>query len=100
MSATNYITCASIDRPKFNELLTLYPSLNDLLKKEVVKYKDPLKCFHEMRLNQIDFFRGLPKIVKNDFIFNMQQKSFEKGSYLYRDGEHSREMYLMQSGCL
>lgn len=49
--ATNYITCASIDRLKFNELLTLYPTLNELLKKEVVKYKDPLKCFIEMRLN-------------------------------------------------
>ena len=69
--ATNYITCASIDRTKFNELLTLYPILSELLRKEVINYKDPLKCFMEMRLNQVEFFKNLSKIVKNDFIFNM-----------------------------
>jgi CRP-like cAMP-binding protein len=98
--ATHYITCASIDRPKFNELQTLYPTLNELLKQEVIKYKDPLKCFLEMRLNQVDFFKNLPKIVKNDFIFNMRQTTFDKGSYLYRIGDESAELYLIQSGQL
>ena len=98
--ATNYITCATIDRLKFNELLTLYPVLSDLLRKEVINYKDPLKCFMEMRLNQMEFFKNLPKIVKNDFIFNMEQKSFEKGQYFYRNNDESKEMIIMQSGCI
>jgi len=49
--ADNYITCASLNRLKYNELLTIYPKLNDLFKNEIIQYSDPLKCFMEMHLN-------------------------------------------------
>ena len=46
-------------------------------------YDDPVKVFLEISLNQIDFFYGLPKDVKTEFIFNMRRKTFEEGKLLY-----------------
>lgn len=98
--ASNYITCASISRPKFYELNSVYPIINTLMRKQVEKYSDPLKCFMEMNLNNMDFFKSLPKLVKNDFIFSMKQCSFDKGEFIYRNEECSTEMFLIQSGCV
>lgn len=72
--ANNYCTCAKINRPNYNELLQIYTNLNDLVKNNIMIYDDPLKIFLEMSLNQIDFFKGLPKHVKNEWIFNMKQR--------------------------
>ena len=60
-----------------------------------MSYKDPLKIFMEIKLNQIPYFKGLPKHVKNEFIFNMEIRTYEKGAYIYRDDDASREMYLV-----
>ena len=65
----NYITCASMNRFKYNEVLNLFPSVNIEMRKKIVQYNDPLKVFLELRLNQVDFFRNLPKYIKCDFIF-------------------------------
>ena len=46
-------------------------------------YDDPVKIFLEISLNQIDFFKDLPKYVKTEWIFNMKKKTFEVGKYLY-----------------
>jgi len=93
--SSNYITCASLSRVKFFELNTVYPILNTLLRKEIIKYADPLKCFMEMNLNKIAYFENLPKLVKNDFIFNMKHESFDKGEYIYKNEESSDKMFII-----
>ena len=42
------------------------------MRQHILLYKDPLKIFLEISLNQVDFFKELPKIVKNEIIFNMR----------------------------
>uniref|UniRef100_A0A7S3CT47 Cyclic nucleotide-binding domain-containing protein n=1 Tax=Strombidium rassoulzadegani TaxID=1082188 RepID=A0A7S3CT47_9SPIT len=96
--AKNYCTCAKIDKPSYNELLQLYPNLNDYVRQHIVVYNDPLKIFLEVSLNRIEFFKGLPKHIKNEWIFNMKQKQIEKNSFLYKMDTCSEEMYLIQSG--
>lgn len=98
VTAKNYCTCAKIDRANYNELLQIYSSLNDLIKKHIMVYDDPLKIFLEMSLNQIDFFKGLSKPVKNEWIFNMKHRLLKRGSLLYKLNTNSSEMYLIQSG--
>jgi len=46
-------------------------------------YDDPLKIFLEISLNQIDFFKVLPRHIKNEWIFNMKQRTLERGRLLY-----------------
>ena len=96
--ASNYITCAKINRANFIELLQLYPEISDLVKKYIQVYDDPLKMFLEIHLNQIDFFKNLSPHIKSEWIFNMKQRQYEKGSYLYWMDTNSEEMFLIQSG--
>ena len=98
VTSKNYLTCSSINRAQYNELLVLYPSLNDLLKEKIILYTDPLKVWKEMCLDLVDYFKNLPKIVKAEIIFNMSLRTYEKGSHLYRQGDLSNEMYLIQFG--
>lgn len=51
--------------------------------KYIYMYDDPVKVFLEISLNQIDFFRNLPKNIKNEWIFNMEKVTFEQGKKLY-----------------
>jgi len=69
--SNNYCTCAKIDRTNYNELLQMYPELNDIAKKHIMKYDDPLKVFLEITLNQIEYFKDLSKYIKNEWIFHM-----------------------------
>jgi len=93
--ASNYCTCAKINRANYNELLQLYPDLTDLVKRNIMVYDDPLKVFLEISLNQIDFFQGLSKYIKNEWIFNMKLKQLEKGAFLYQLDTNSEEMYVL-----
>ena len=51
-----------------------------------------------MSLNQIDFFKGLSKFIKNEWIFNMKQRTLEAQSYLYQLDTNSEEMFVLNSG--
>jgi CRP-like cAMP-binding protein len=59
-----------------------------------------LKVFLEMSLNEISFFKKLPKHIKNEFLFCMKPKTYEKGSCLYKRDDNSTEMYCIQSGMI
>ena len=79
-------------------MLQIYTKLNKIVKEHINIYNDPLKVFLEMSLNQIDFFKPLNKMIKNEWIFNMKMRQLEVGSYLYRIDTNSEEMYVIQSG--
>lgn len=77
MISINYCTCAKINRQNYNELLQIYPKLNELVREHIRQYDDPLKVFLEMSLNQISFFKELSRgtnsqDVRNEWIFNMK----------------------------
>jgi len=93
--AKNYCTCARMDRSNYSELLQIYPNLNDYVRQHILLYDDPLKLFLEVSLNQIDFFKDLPKYIKNEWIFNMKRREIEKGAYLYKIDTFSEEMYVL-----
>ena len=67
-----YLTCAKISRSNYNELLQIYPVMNNLMKEYTKQYDDPIKLFLEMSMNQIDFFKGLSPEIKTEWIYNMQ----------------------------
>jgi len=98
--AQNYLTSAKISREKYSELIEIYPQLNDYVSKHILKYDDPLKLWMEISLNEIPFFKPLPKYIKNEFIFNMRRNELEKGNYLYKIDQLANDMCLLQSGKL
>ena len=69
-----------------------YP-LHEMFEKN--NYYDPLKIFLELSLNRIDFFKGLSKHIKNDWIFNMRSRTLEVNSLLYEIDTNSEEMYII-----
>ena len=75
--STNYCTCARLDRANYNELVKIYPVLNDYIKADIIKYDDPLKIFLELSLNRIDFFKGLSRQIKNEWIFLMKKRTYD-----------------------
>ena len=87
--ALNYITCATLTRAKYLELIYLYPKFQFYADHYInYKYIDPLKLFLELKLNRLKFFKNLPMNVKNEFIFNMKIESKAKGEYIYTKGEN------------
>ena len=93
-----YLTCAKINRNNYNELLQIYPVMNNLLKEYTKQYDDPIKLFLEMSMNQIDFFKNLSPDIKTEWIYNMQLRNLEQGAYCYQLDTFSEEMYVIQSG--
>jgi CRP-like cAMP-binding protein len=75
--ALNYCTCARLNRQSYIELVQQYQGLNETMREYVQMYSDPVKIFLEISLNQIDFFKDLPKHVKNEWIFNMKKMTFD-----------------------
>lgn len=93
-----YLTCAKISRGNYNELLQIYPVMNNLMKEYTKMYDDPIKLFLEMSMNQIDFFQGLSQEIKTEWIFNMQLRQIEQGAMVYQLDTASEEMFVVQSG--
>jgi len=58
--------------------------MNEVIKNHINTYNDPLKIFLEISLNQIEFFKGLSRFIKNEWIFNMKQTTLETGAFLYQ----------------
>ena len=54
-----------------------------------------MKIFLEISLNQIDYFKEFNKDAKNEWIFNMKKKTYEKGSLLCQKESRSTEMYVI-----
>lgn len=69
--------------------------MNDFIRSYINFYDDPLKVFIEVSLNRMDFFKNLPKYIKNEWIFNMEPHQIEPNSYLYKQDTNSEEMYLI-----
>lgn len=93
-----YLTCATVSRQSYNELLQIYPIFNNYLKDYSKIYDDPIKIFLEMSLNQIDFFKNLSPAIKTEWIFNMKLRQLEQGAMVYKLNTLSEEMYVIQSG--
>lgn len=93
-----YLQCAKITRVNYEELLLIYPVLNDLARQAILSYDDPLKVFLEMSLNNVEYFDKFPKIVKNEWIFTMKHRTYERGKFICRVGESANEMLVIQSG--
>lgn len=72
--------------------------MNDLARQAILSYDDPLKVFLEMMLNNVEYFDKFPKIVKNEWIFTMKQRTYERGKCICRKGESAKEMFVIQSG--
>lgn len=95
VSSISYVTCSTINKKNFKEIITLYPEAHIHLMKQIMSYQDPLKIFMEIHLNKIKYFKDLPKHIKCDILFNMKCVSFEKGDYLYKIGDYPNTMYLI-----
>mgnify|MGYP002635764484 CR=1 FL=1 len=64
----------------------------------MIQYSDPLKMFLEINLDEIDYFKDLTKHIRCEFIYNMTLETFEAGDYLFKKGDESKKMYIIQSG--
>ena len=74
VTSQRYLQCARVTRTNYDDLLLLYPNLNDLSRESIQCYDDPLKVFVEMSLNQIEYFEKFPNHVKNEWIYNMERR--------------------------
>ena len=97
VESTNYITCASLSKEKYMDLLKIYPKIKNLFVKHIEKiYRDPVKLFLEMKLNRLSYFRKLPKHIKNEIIFNFKHKTYSSGDHIYKIGQACTDMHIIQ----
>ena len=72
VGSISYVTCISLTRTKYFQLLMLYPKIKLLFEKYIYDYRDPLKLFLNLKMNRIQYFKTLPKYIKNEIIFNLK----------------------------
>lgn len=96
----NYCTLATISRPDFQDVDkggSLGKPTN-ALKQYICYYQDTVKLFLESSLNKVDFFKGLPPIVKNDLIYAMEREEFSKGDLITKRDEKVEKLVVIQDG--
>ena len=80
-----------IKRNDFNEI-------ENKFKDHIINYEDEVKLFIENEMNKIDYFQGLTMLTKQEIIFSMERKTFDKDSYVCQQGEKVVNMILIQEG--
>ena len=62
----------------FEEIISKFPELKNLMIERVKEYDDNLKIFFEKALTSIDYMQGIPADAMNELIFSFTPEQLEK----------------------
>ena len=98
MKSNNYGSLAKLTLEGYKELVKNFPQLTTEFKQYIFKYKDNLRCFLEMECDKIDYFKTLSMITKQELLFNMVRKTYNKGDVIYGAEEIVDRLIVIESG--
>lgn len=54
-----------------------------------------MKLFLEKCLDQVNYFKHLSTALKHEILYKFKKVNYEKGGYLIRIGDTSKEMFVL-----
>lgn len=94
----NYITTATLSRPKFNELLIEQPELKKSLLKHLYTYRYDRKSYIRSIFNSVDYLRDLTREQFHKIYYSLKQITIESGTRLLRRHEKIQSFYIVEHG--
>ena len=62
------------------------------------KYQDDVSMFLNVEMDKIPYFRLLSLQTKQEIIYAMERRTYEKGSLICKEGEKADKLFLIQQG--
>ena len=91
----NYGTLALLKKSHFMELSKTFDTFSSLFKKQIYKYQDELTLWLNVEMNKIPYFRTLTLDTRQELIYAMERKTFEKGSLICKKDEVATNLFLI-----
>ena len=80
--SSNYCTLAAMSRQNFMEIHKQFDTIVAKFKQQILFYEDEVKIFIEREMNKIQYFNFLSQATKQDLIFGMERKTYDKDSFI------------------
>ena len=91
----NYGSLAMLKKSDFMELTKTFEQMTPLFKTQIYKYKDELTLWKYMEMEKIPYFRKLSLATKQELIYSLERKTFEKGSLICKEGVIADQLILI-----
>ena len=98
--ANNYTTLAKLTQNDFKDLTSKCPQYLNHLKEQLYHYDDPIKLFLEEQLRKIPYMQRVDRDAFHDVLYNMQQETCEKGTFIFKEQEKSTGLFIVKSGII
>ena len=70
------------------------------MKEQIFAYDDDVKHFLSSNLKKISYLRSLDLDIFHEVMFSFQQETFDKNTYIFKEGELSNAMFLVKNGII
>jgi len=71
-----------MSRQNFMEIHKQFDTIVAKFKQQILFYEDEVKIFIEREMNKIAYFNNLQQVTKQDLIFGMERKTYDKNSFI------------------
>lgn len=100
VKSINYVTCAEVNKTKFDIMMMKFPSVFKNMSEGIKKYNDKFKKFVHGALLSIDLFKEkqFPQEVIESIIYDLDYINFPEGSLLFNEGDECNQILIILSG--
>ena len=90
-----YGRLALLKKNHFFDLSKTFDSFSTLFRKQIFKYQDKLTMWLMIEMDKIPYFKNLTLQTKQELIYGMERKTYEKGCNLCKKDEVADRLFLI-----
>ena len=102
--SSNYNTLATLQAPRFRELVSEFPeyeeALKTHLKEEYGDKKDPKLIFYTEMIKRLDYMEKIGDEALYDVIFSLSSKDYESGTVILAEEQLANSLFFVEQGTL
>lgn len=93
--ATKYCTLAKLNRTQYKEILIIMPTIEEVLKSNIMKYNDRQIKFIKGSIQMVPFLSNLGDNIIQSVIFSLTTKKYNKNEIFQKPGDAAQEIYFL-----
>lgn len=102
--SSNYNTLATLQAPRFRELVSEFPEYEEALKQhlreEYGDRKDPKLIFYRWMVMRVDYMEKISDETLYDVIFSLASKDYESGTVILAEEQLANSLFFVEQGML
>ena len=102
--SSNYNTLATLQAPRFRELVSEFPEYEEALKthlrEEYGDKKDPKLIFYTEMIKRLDYMDKIGDETLYDVIFGLSSKDYESGTVILAEEQLANSLFFVEQGTL